>query len=162
MHITTLGILLTISCSKDPNINNLERSEVKSKIAITHLMYTLSLLFNLVVISMYWTLIHPKTIGKHRKDGPPMKVVCQYMVHIIPAVCCLVNTVITNLVMFNGVLTTILKLSIGYLVINFSATKYHGYPLYSFLTWESWHTFAIVAGLLLAFSAIYLAMCYID
>ena len=75
-HITTLSIILTISCSKDVNINSLERNEIKSKIAITHLMYTIAILFNIVVVSIYWTIIHPETIEKHRRDGPPLKVAC--------------------------------------------------------------------------------------
>ena len=162
LHITTLSILLTISCSKDQNINHLERNEIKSKIAITHLMYTIAILFNLVVVSIYWTVIHPETMPKHRKNGPPLRVTCQYMIHIIPAICCLINTIITNLVLLNGILTTILKLSTFYLLINFTATKYHGTPIYSFLSWESWETPAIVVGLLVAFSALYLGMCKVD
>ena len=86
-----------MSCARDSQISNFDKFEVRNKIAITHLLYTMTIIFNLVVVVMYWGIIHNETIEKHIKDGPPMKVYLQYMIHIIPAFSCLVNCFITNI-----------------------------------------------------------------
>ena len=59
LHITTLSILMTLSCVSDKNINHFERYEIRRKIAFTHLLYTFSIIFNIIVVSLYWPIIHP-------------------------------------------------------------------------------------------------------
>ena len=126
---------MTMSCVSDKNINHFERYEVRRKIALTHLLYTISVLFNLVVVAIYWPVIHPDTIEKHRKDGPEIKVTCQYMVHSIPAAACFINLRITNMILLHKVIKPVITLGGLYCIINFVVTKYRGAPIYAFLHW---------------------------
>ena len=86
----------------------------------------------------------------------------QYLVHIIPSVCCLVNTLITNAVMDPSVFNIFLKIGIAYLGVNCAVSKLNQKPLYNFLTWESWDSLAICAGIIFFTYIIFYALCAID
>jgi len=53
LEITTIMILMTILCSLDTKI---EQSQ--QKLAITHILFETSLFMNIVVLIVYWGLLH--------------------------------------------------------------------------------------------------------
>lgn len=115
-------------------------------------------------MTVYWTLIHDKTIPKHRADGPWTKVLCQYMVHLVPAIVCLLNSSITNCVLSRRMLSSILYIGMTYITINFFVVKFlmNGVPLYDFMHWRTMETPLVAATLLVGFAVVYLVFCLID
>eukprot|EP00355_Strombidium_rassoulzadegani_P008867 CAMPEP_0168623558 /NCGR_PEP_ID=MMETSP0449_2-20121227/8896_1 /TAXON_ID=1082188 /ORGANISM="Strombidium rassoulzadegani, Strain ras09" /LENGTH=158 /DNA_ID=CAMNT_0008664961 /DNA_START=172 /DNA_END=645 /DNA_ORIENTATION=- len=130
--------------------------------AVCHFLYTFCILANIVVVCVYWGVIHEQTIHKHRSEGPFIKVVCQYMVHVVPALCCLANSCISKVVMEPRMVSKLAIIGFVYLAFNLGITKYSGKPVYDFLTWESLDSAAIALGIIAVFSGVYLAICKVD
>ena len=63
-----------------------------------HIMYTFSLMFNLMVTAVWWTLIHESYAKKHRNHPVHgnMRELHLITIHIIPPAVCLVNSLMTN------------------------------------------------------------------
>lgn len=126
-------------------------------------LYSIAIICNLVVISMYWTLIHSRTIVKYKTDGGPyVRVVCQYAVHAIPAIVCLSNTIITNTLMSARLIPPIVGIGSIYMVVNFITVKMSGEPIYDFLTWEDWRSPLIATLLITGFIFVYLILSMLD
>lgn len=119
-------------------------------------------MLNSVVVAIYWPVIHPKTIDKHRVDGPYLKVVCQYCVHSVPAIVCVINSLMTRTVLHRSIIKPIIGVASAYLFVNFCATKIQGTPMYDFLHWESMETAVIAGGILFTFTMVYFGFCLID
>ena len=158
MHFTTVSIVLMYNAVNTVNFKNNLR-----QISTNHIFYSFAIPLNLIVVSLYWNLIHHKTIGKHREDGPWYKVVCQYWVHIVPAVCCLINTAISNIVLSRKPVKMYLGAGFAYCMLNYVTTRIIGEPLYSFMPWVTFmSTFKIVLLLLFFCAIAYLTLCKID
>ena len=126
-------------------------------------LYSLAIICNLVVVALYWSLIHRKTIVKYKNDGGPyVRVVCQYAVHSIPAIVGLANTIITNSLMSARLIPPIVGIGVIYMLVNFITVKMSGEPIYDFLTWEDWTSALIATLLLLGFVFIYLILSMLD
>ena len=141
---------------------NAKFSKDRAQMAKHHFLYTICILFNFVVVSIYWPVIHPKTIGKHRADGPYAKVLCQYCVHTIPAIVCLINSSMTNCVLHRNMIKQITAIAVTYAIVNFVGTKAQGKPLYHFLHWDSMETPLLIAAIIAGVNMVYLAICMMD
>ena len=84
------------------------------------------------------------------------------MVHLVPGVAWVVNSLITNTILHRGILKFICVLTVIYSSVNFVATKSRGVPIYDFMHWESIETPLVILGILAAFSIIYLGLVSID
>ena len=84
------------------------------------------------------------------------------MVHLVPGVAWVVNSLITNTILHRGILKFICVLTVIYSSVNFVATKSRGVPIYDFMHWESMETPLVILGILAAFSIIYLGLVSID
>lgn len=157
LHFQTLHIILTMLAVRDRSIQT--NTNLKASL---HLLYTMCILGNLVVVVMYWNFIHHLKIGSYIEEGDMTKVVCQYMVHIVPGVCCLIHSWMTNCLLSMRVLVPLLFFSSIYLSLNFCVTKIEGKPLYPFLTWESVETLYICLAMLGGFSIVFYILCVID
>lgn len=140
------------------------KSEDKNPKRIQIFLYTMCIIGNCVVVIVYWTAIHHVTIPQHRADGPYTKVLCQYFVHIVPAVICVINSSITNCVLSRRGLHSCMLIGTVYFTINFLAVKFlnDGVPLYAFLHWRSWHSPVLCVTLLLGFAVFYLVLVLVD
>ena len=127
-----------------------------------HLFYSLAIICNFVVVAIYWPVIHPKTIPKHLASGYMPLIICQYWVHSVPAICCLINSYITNIVLVRRLIVPIVMLGISYTFVNFVTTKSRGRPTYAFLHWQNYETLFIVLYLLTGVALFYLLICFID
>ena len=152
--------MLTIKCLHTKDISNFTKH--RRLIAAHHFFYSLVIICNLMVVCVYWTMIHHDTIDKYRGDGPFIRVVCQYTTHIVPAVVCVVNTALTRCVLLKKLLKPIAILMLTYVIINFVVTKLNKKPLYSFMHWETMETPMIVCGITITFSTFYLGLCHLD
>lgn len=158
MHFTTVSILLTFRAVRSLSFKN----DVWS-IFFNHLFYTLAIPCSIIVIVGYWGFIHAKTIEKHRADGPWYKVLCQYWIHLVPAVCCLVNTLISNIVLSRKPIQLLIAIGFSYCILNYGMTRLLGHPLYSFMPWDTFMgTFKVVMLMLLMFYISYMALCLLD
>lgn len=60
MLISLTMTLLVLKCSLDPHIK-----EKKGWLAMTHILFELSAVINVVVVSVYWLTIHSKVIHNY-------------------------------------------------------------------------------------------------
>ena len=158
MHITTMSIVMTVTAVRSQTFKN-----DTWFIFANHMFYSFSIPLNLMVVILYWNLIHHKTIGKHRADGPWYKPVCQYWIHIVPAVCCITNSAITNIVLSRKPIWIQMFLGFAYCMFNYVMTRILGEPIYGFMPWDTFMgTFKIVCGLIILYAIIYLTICKID
>lgn len=153
--IQTWSVLLSIKAASDLEFKNKLNGQY-----LHHFLYTISIIFNFVTVTVYWTLIHQE-IYQEFKDNF-IALTQQQLVHSLPAVVCFINTLLTNSVLSLKLLKPILIIGAFYLFINFIATKYKGIPLYSFLDWKSSESFVIASGMLFSFGAVYFVLCKID
>ena len=84
------------------------------------------------------------------------------MVHSVPMITCIINSLITNTVIHRGIIKPICWFTPIYSVINFIGTKINGAPLYAFLHWESMETPLLICGILGTFVGIYFGLCFLD
>lgn len=127
-----------------------------------HLFYSLAIIFNVIVVGIYWPLIHPKTIPKHLKAGYMPLIICQYWNHSVPAICCLINSSITNIVLVRRLIVPIIMLGFSYCFVNFLTTRSRGRPTYAFLHWNNFDTLFVVFYLQTGTTLFYLLICFID
>ena len=71
LHITTLSILYCYSAAQTYNLS--QKPWLMTKI---HWFYSLAIISNFVVVSIYWPVIHPKTIPKHFANGFLPLIIC--------------------------------------------------------------------------------------
>mmetsp|Transcript_2524 Transcript_2524/g.4241 ORF Transcript_2524/g.4241 Transcript_2524/m.4241 type:complete len:128 (-) Transcript_2524:123-506(-) len=111
-------------------------------------------------MSVYWSLLHDFIMDYFKND--PLGQFQQILVHSVPGFVGMVHTYMTKSRLDQKLLIPLLKLGIGYLMINFTQTKIMGEPVYPFLPWDSIQSPLIGFMLLFMFSFMYLAMCWID
>ena len=121
LMLTTASIYLSYSAAKDPvHFSRSAKSETAiKKQAWHHLLYSLSILFNLVVVVVYWSMLHEKAVEKW-KDTPiygPGRVRHLYTVHTFPAISCLINSAVTNCKMSRGLWKLLMTIFVVYAVI---------------------------------------------
>lgn len=102
--------------------------------AINHILFSVALPMNLLVVSVYWTILHEKTVEEFADD--PAAIRHAYFVHITPAVSSIVNFMLTDVVMKASHAKVLLPVSVIYSYINYRTTLSRGKPLYWFLDWE--------------------------
>ena len=68
----------------------------------------------------------------------------------------------TNCVMSRHLLKPSWAIYIAYMGLNFAQTKITGKPVYKFMHWNTYETPLLMAGLLIAFSVVFIAFCIID
>ena len=158
LFITIFSIWYSIKAvSLDPNF-----SKSSKNLAIHHILYTTAIIFNIVTVSVYWTLIHEGNMKTLRKEGIYCKILQQITVHITPGIACFINTLITNTVLTRKMALPLLTFGAFYLVVNFVQVKTSGKPVYDFLTWEDSTSLILVLGLKAGFALVYLFICVLD
>ena len=153
--IQTFSIWLSIKAANDHNF-----SKDLAAQAMHHFVYTISLIFNFAVVSIYWTLVHEESMKEFK--GQPTKIVQQYIVHIQPAICCLINSYMTDCVMSRHLLKPSCIIYFLYMGLNFVQTRMTGVPVYAFMPWTTYETPLLMTVLLVAFSIVFIAFCIID
>lgn len=126
--IQTWSIFLSIKAASDLDFKN-----KLNGLHLHHFLYTTSIIFNFVTVTVYWSLIYQEIYLLFKDNF--IALTQQQLVHSIPAVVCFINTLLTNSVLSLKLLKPILIIGAFYFFINFIATKQSGMPIYSFLDW---------------------------
>ena len=159
MFITTFSIFFTWRAVKNDSF-----MKSSTFLTINHTLYTLAILVNMTVMIVYWSIIHWATIENHRREGPWTKVLCQYWIHLAPAACCLIHTLMTNMVMAKSHTKHIVVFGTLYYLFNFYITISSNEPIYAFLPWKTDFFGALMnaTAILLGAIAIFLGFCVAD
>ena len=139
MLCTILHLTLTIKCASD--------LKVKNKISLlgwNHIIFELTLILELVITVVYWTIIHHVIIVEEVLE---LVIFQLYLVHAFPFFSMVVNFLITDVVLIRSHQVKFLYIALIYLLVNFAATKIRGKPVYHFLTWEDLNSLYIFLGI---------------
>ena len=100
-------------------------------------------------------------LSEYTRDGyTGIYIANLYAVHIGPGLSCLLNFVLTDVVMKRSHSRVLLIITIFYVPMNYYGTKAKGEPIYSFLTWENEKdTLLVVAFIYLMVWLAYQGLC---
>mmetsp|Transcript_18641 Transcript_18641/g.17727 ORF Transcript_18641/g.17727 Transcript_18641/m.17727 type:complete len:145 (+) Transcript_18641:318-752(+) len=110
-----------------------------------HLLFELSLILNIVITVVYWSLLHEELVLFYADDDLRFFQVC--VVHLLPLCCSIINLFITDIVFIQSHAYYLLYVAVVYSAVNFVSTKMKGEPVYSFLTWEDSNSLIMVGGI---------------
>mmetsp|Transcript_844 Transcript_844/g.885 ORF Transcript_844/g.885 Transcript_844/m.885 type:complete len:150 (-) Transcript_844:33-482(-) len=112
-----------------------------------HALFELSLIMNIIVTVVYFSLLHDEVHAIF--EGQPFVQVHMKIIHLAPLLTSFVNFYLTDIVFIRRHYKALVAFGTMYLTINFIGTKMIGKPLYSFLTWKDYTSILISAAILL-------------
>lgn len=128
-----------------------------NQLAWLHITFEISFLFNLVVMTLYWSLLHQEQLEHYA--GKPLNILNLYWSHGVPGLCALANFAMTDVVIRASHAKAILVFMVVYGYVNYCEVKATGTPLYWFLAWDDvYETSAIYAGLVLMTTGIFVML----
>lgn len=113
--------------------------------ALQHILFEIILPDHMLVVTVYWTLYHAETLIEYQ--GHQLAIIHTYVVHPLPLVTCIINFIMTDIVMNGSHILLLVPFAVIYGTLNYYDTKRTSKPLYSFLTWEDHTTAVIYSGL---------------
>jgi len=124
-------------------------------LAAVHICFEFVFIFNLVVVSIYWTIVHPIEILKY--DGAA-QIFYMYYSHIAPALVTLACYLLLDVRYKANHGNFFVLFAMAYGVINFAVTKYTGNPVYHFLDWKDYKSFVLYLFLAACFYGSYMGL----
>ena len=168
--MTTLSLLLTINAARDTH--HYSESTLKRRRALNapckyrtvcfllathHLIYTLSIVMNLIVMSVYWTILHKGQMAEYSRPEQWGKRLHERTVHSVPGTVCLLNLLVSNIRLKHGFWKAIVVV-----VVIYSLFLHHEYVMYGIIQYpftdfrkgsQAWlNLFAIGVGAILSYS----------
>ena len=129
--------------------------------ALHHIFYCFSILCNVLVVTIYWTVLHHKALVQFQDF--PKRQAYMYTVHSVPAVVCMINTWVTRAVMKKAIVKGIIVFAMVYISANYYHVARGGKPIYWFLAFDDIvFTAGVVTGLVGGSALLYLALCEVD
>ena len=124
----------------------------------------MSIISNVITVTLYWSILHKGVLKKLEKydNFTIWNYWHMVTVHITPGVCCLVNAKITWIIMSQNLLKPVQVFGGIYMVINYIQTHIRGRPVYAFLPWDSYLSYAVAATMIVSFSAVFYLLCKLD
>ena len=89
---------------------------------------------NLVVGIIWWGFLKNSDLQRYNMDS--IQKAHLYLIHIIPQADGLLNTLITDCVLYRGHQWHLFSFGVSYLLLNFTVSKFKGEPIYLFLRWD--------------------------
>ena len=139
-NITLLAtiVFFTVACRVTQN------SSMNQK-ACHHVLFEITMLMNLVVVIVYWPLLHEDSL---EEAGDNLgKIINCYVAHIVPCASVMLNFQISDVVFKRSHIVAVPVIAVCYGVQNYYETQKNGSPLYWFLTWEDKESVFIYGGL---------------
>ena len=130
-----------------------------SALAEHHLCFCCSLFFNLVTLLGYWPM-HSYTMKYFR--GQPVQQLQQVLIHSLPPLLCLAHYSMTKTRLCRSLDRVLVGVGCVYMMVNWSATKAQGQPLYPFLTFRDSYSYCLALAMLLAIAPSYHLLCSLD
>ena len=107
-----------------------------STLALHHLLFSLALVGNFIVVVVYWSLIHKKFVtSEYAKANPKLKDMT-YTMHTVPAISILYVFCKQDVILRAKDSVILLSLGLAFAYTNYIETIRQGSPIYWFLTWE--------------------------
>jgi hypothetical protein len=131
-----------------------------SALALHHILFEVMILANLVVVSLYWSLLHATELEYY--SGKPLNIINLYWSHGMPGILAAANFWLTDVVVCASHVKLIIVLAIAYGWHNYSETKRTGRPLYNFLTWEDHTTVLIYSWIILAATGVFCGLAVLS
>ena len=101
--------------------------------AAHHLIFEVCLIMNTIVGLVYWSVLYESEMKKN--EGDAISTRHSLMLHSLPLVSCLVNFLITDIVMVYSHFKGMLLIGFVYMVVNYLVYLTTGTILYWFLDW---------------------------
>jgi len=152
--IGTVHLYLSVKVTSDPSVSY-------GLLAIHHLLYTIVIVMQIVVTSVYWSLMHEGLMKKY-EGKLKQQIVNGYLIHIIPQIICFSNAYMTNTVLSSKLLKIVVIGGVFFSINNCASTLMRGKPVYPILPWDSMNSVYFCIVLLIATSTLYGAMCKLD
>ena len=124
------------------------------QLAGLHILSEFALICNLVVFTVYWSVIHSEII--HKYEG--WRKFNFYLVHITPLVGIVFTRMTTSIYVNPGHWKLFVPVSLIYAAINFMETKRSGKAVYWFLTWEDHNSVIIILALNVIFIVLWIGL----
>ena len=123
------------------------------------MLFEVSLIMNIVVVSVYWSMLHKESIDDCK--GDIKKIINVYWAHLVPGFSVAANFAMTDVVLRSTHYKGLVVIAIIYGVVNYFETISRGKPLYSFLTWEDSTSVFIYGGLIAGFTLVFIALSHV-
>ena len=138
--------------------------------ATLHLLYTLTIIMNFVVVCIYWTLLHKEQMtseGQCDTNGRNCKnwglATHLKIVHSIPALCCFTNAFISNIRLKFSFWKMISLICLVYGMFLYSFWRETGRQQYSFLDFNSGkHALLVLVAINVFATSFYIAFFHAD
>ena len=75
-----------------------------------HFLYCISMISNIVVMVVYWSVLHEEQLEKFK--GQSGKIFHLYVVHLFPGISCFLNTLSSNIVLKRGLVKMVMAVGI--------------------------------------------------
>ena len=154
--LTTASVAMSYKVASDTNA-----PKNTGRMAVHHLLYTLSIIFNCVSFPIYWILIHDE-VTYLIKYTERWKYAQQIINHLLPPACCLIHTYLTNCVLTRKLIKHILLGGLSYLSLDYFYVKVTGDTVFWFLHWDTMETPIFGITLVLGFGFVYILVCGLD
>ena len=113
---------------------------------------------NIVVISVFWSLLYNEAIEDCK--GDKWEIFNVYYAHIVPGASTFINFMISDAVLRRGHVKMVVGISRIYGYVNYIETLKRGKPLYWFLDWKDEKSIIIYSFLIFIFSLFWFALAY--
>ena len=103
-----------------------------------HILYSFSIITNLMMCFIYWPFCHRDAVEKmgKKKITGPYKVIHMYLSHLIQPIVCILNSLVTNCVLKRDLWKTFLLCAIIYVSILYFFQNKYGIIIYNFIDFE--------------------------
>ena len=132
-----------------------------SLLAFHHLLFEMSFVMNIIVMTIYWSTLHEERMQKP-DVADPLARFAVYFSHSAPFIFSCLNFGITDVVISKRHGTIVLPFGIFYTYANYKETRMRGEYLYWFATWEDVPmTIAVFVGLYVFTASLWLSMAFV-
>jgi len=115
-----------------------------SLLATHHILFSFSLVMNIVVTIIYWPFLFRSDINKPETKASTVRFINCILMHSMPLLASYYNFKTIYAVMKRSHKWSVIPLTSVYLYTNYRARWARGEPLYWFLTWEDWTSVIVV------------------
>lgn len=168
LMITTASLIASIQAADDTTNfgkDALQRSEeAVFRQARHHLLYTMSITCNFIIIAFYWFLLREEQQGihgSHETKGWGRSLHLE-LVHSVPGGACIVNAICTNTILKRGNWKFISYMTIIYGIFCWVYYLATGVQQYSFLDFNTSEAFKNLFLIQAAAAGVYIVFCIVD
>ena len=141
--LTTVWVVLSILCARDTQVYQ----NRPGLLALHHIFFEVAVIFNLVIMVVYWPMLHESVVTYCYQKGEMMKLYHNHFVHTFPFITIALNFLFSDVIISASHTKALLPIAITYGYKNYQATIQMGEPVYWFLDWKDHWTLIIFGGI---------------